>query len=183
MVWFSDIQIPFSISPITTPGCILCTAKLKHFIPLTCNFGFILTTVITWGRTVYMWKTTLVLSAGIITLHSSFMQICTHTYPWWLNPWHLMHRHTSTHILKNHLCWSPFAQMTGLEAIWLNFFHRREIFGYLRVESTQCSWIRFSTSQFFALVKIRSWCHENQCGRLTMNFFIHVFANLDHSVK
>lgn len=42
MVWFSDIQEifnPFGISLITTPSCILCTAKLKHFIPLLRNFS------------------------------------------------------------------------------------------------------------------------------------------------
>lgn len=41
MVCFSDFQKIFnslSISLIATPGCILCTAKLKRFIPLTCRF-------------------------------------------------------------------------------------------------------------------------------------------------
>lgn len=63
------------------------------------------------------------LSPAVATLHSFSLQIRTHTYLWGFNCWYLMHRHISTHILKNQPRWISFAQRTGLEAT-----HRLTIF-------------------------------------------------------
>lgn len=56
------------------------------------------------------------LPPAVATLHFFSIRIYTHTYIWGFNHWHLMHRHISTHILKNQPCWISFPQRTGLRA-------------------------------------------------------------------
>lgn len=103
-------------------------------------------------------------------LHSSSIQIYAHTYTSGLNPWHLMHRHISTHILENQLFWSPFAQRTVLETIYrLNFFYRREISVYSEVELTRRGWVRLSPSSF-PLVKIRAHAMKKNVPGCKWNF-------------
>ena len=184
MVCFWDIQKifdPFSISLITTPGCILCTAELNHFIPLLCNFFHCCYCYYLGQKGVHV-KDSFSLVTSIYHTPVLF-HTCTHTQrsPWRLNSWHVMHRNISTHILKNKLCWSPFTQCTWLEQTtdWLHLFYRWEFFAYFGVELTSRSWVRFSPSQL-PLVKIRSQPHKEQCGRLKMKFFIHDSNDLDH---
>lgn len=153
MVWFSEIQKvfnPFGSSFITAHGCILRILKLKCFTPLLNGFFFsFLLLLLPEAETCTCER----LAA---TLHSFSLQICTHTYLWGFNHWHLMHRHISTHILENQPCWLSFAQRTGLEAT-----HRLTKFllqkRYICIFGSWSSSTWFNTVQSFPVSLLGQW--------------------------
>lgn len=101
---FQEIFNPFGVSFITILGCVLCTAKLKQFIPVLCDSSpqFLLVLLPKAGK--YTEKGYLgLVTSGCHTLFLFHTNIYTHTYPSGLNPWHVMHKNINPYAEKSAL--------------------------------------------------------------------------------